>query len=492
METRQEFEALVLKLDWQIFNFGIDELKKAEIIREDAELLPAINKSHSVMRRFVRGCHYGFEVAQRTISETVIQYECQIRLLLTELRQARRKGEIEAASNITTKVSELKHRQLILRRLADSILQHLVAKEPWILRRMQTSDDIHRIDPNTLATTQAIASKLNRADRTAFHVIADLTTAVQIGDLIKLSFDDKREWEIIELKEGKVNSMLKEIIDETTTPEPELITEIEAKLGDKAAIQAKRMLRQKSREDEIRNFRTKDRGVDPKAQVNVFLRPDIVIVDDYWSAIQEVCLRGRRTDIGATNLDNCLNLIAVSQQLKERLGHHGIAHSFLHINETECYLGNPDKVDAELRKIDEMSPILDLCSMNLEAMWPKPIFMWPIEKEYILDLIFGRLYLYAQLDFGRFFARAATKGIQLDWYQKQSEIVRSPKIPGSPNAHGLIASVPAHPEWSEQILFAGFIGRIFLEIMRPDQLLDMILDDFRNPLKPASCAARGT
>ena len=75
----------------------------------------------------------------------------------------------------------------------------------------------------------------------------------------------------------------------------------------------------------------------------------------------------------------------------------------------------------------------------------------------------------------------------LQWTTEVSpNLGHQPIIPGSPNARALIASVPEHPDWPPQKILMGFLGRIFLELMPPNQLLDILLSDFCNrPTPPA-------
>jgi hypothetical protein len=296
-----QFEKTFRDLHWRVFHNGIDALKKEGIIRLDSELLATIKRSSSAFRRFIRGCHYGFELAQKGIGRVVCEREIRIRQLTSELKSARRVRDKSVESDILTQINVLKHQQLLLRRLADAILAHLVIKEPWILRRMQTADEIPRIDPSVLERTIQIASDLNRENRSAFHLVSDVTTAVQIGDLIRLSFDEgPKKWEVIELKEGKVNEIIEEIIGEQPTKQQsEAMSRVEEQMGQKAAKQMRRMLRQRSREQEIEKFRTLDHGIDPKHKIPVYLTPDVVIVDDYGKAIRSVCSTAKAEGLAA-------------------------------------------------------------------------------------------------------------------------------------------------------------------------------------------------
>lgn len=484
-----QFEKTVRDLHRHVFHDGIDALKKEGIIRLDSELLTTIKTSSSAFRRFIRGCHYGFDLAQKGIGRAVCEREIRIRQLTSQLKSARRTRDKSVESNILAQINVLKRQQVLLRRLADAILAHLVIEEPWMLRRMQTADEIQRIDPTVLERTIQIASDLNREDRSAFHLASDVTTAVQIGDLIRLSFDEgPKKWEVIELKEGKVNEIIGEILDEQPTKQQsDAVSKVEEKMGEKAAAQMRRMLRQRSREQEIEKFRTLDHGIDPKHQIPLYLTKDVVIVDDYGKAILNACSTARAEGLGVVTINGCLNLMATSDEVYVELGKQGVAHSFFHLKEKKCRLDDQEGAVQEIRAMDNISPFYDLCAMNLGAKWPKPFFMWPLPEEAIFDLAFGRTRLFAQLDMEEFFILAKGHGIMLQWTTEASpNLGHQPIIPGSPNARALIASVPEHPDWPPRKILMGFLGRIFLELMPPRQLLDVLLSDFRNRPAPPS------
>jgi hypothetical protein len=224
MPVSSEFEAKLRTFHRQVFHGGLDALRQEGILRRDEDLLDLLDGSSSVMRRFIRGCHYGFDLAQRGIGSSVIDLETQIRSLTKQLKENRRVRDKKAELQTIIEMTSLRREQLVLRRLADGVLHHLVIKERWILRRTQLSDSIRPIDPEVLRATLNTAVEMNREHRECFHVVADLTTAAQIGDLIKISFSgrDPTKWEIIELKSGKVNAVLGELIEQLGAAAAEL------------------------------------------------------------------------------------------------------------------------------------------------------------------------------------------------------------------------------------------------------------------------------
>lgn len=432
------------------------------------------------MKRFIRGCHYGFDSAQKQIAEFVCEREGRCRQIEAELKQSKAQHDLMRVREQVSILNSIRREQIILRRLQDAILAHAVLKEPWILRRMQISDQIARVDPEVVRRTLEVASERNREDRSSFHVISDLTTAVQIGDLIRIQMNSEgHQWEVLELKEGCTNQTLGEVI--RAHAEREALDQATQNLSKKQADQLRRMLRQKAREKEIQNFRTVDKGIDPETNSQVYLRPDVVRVEAYSDAIRKTSQTALKTGVAVAQIDGCLRIIAVSERVFETQGQMGIAHLFYHQTQKDCKLDDPDSRNAELSAIEAIPPFFDLLDMNLFARWPVPVFMWPADEELIFDIVFRRVRIYAQLDFDAFFDLASQKGLRLQWSKRQDALVKSHIIPGSPKARSIIATNPDHPEWKEQVIFEGFIGRMFLEFMPPRQIISLILGGFRSP-----------
>lgn len=120
------FEGIVRHLYWHVFHAGIDSLKQEGLIRSDSELFGTIENSASAFRRFIRGCHYGFDVAQKGIGRLVCECELEVRRLTRELKAARRQRDKNSEGNILMEINALRYQELLIRRLADSILAHLV------------------------------------------------------------------------------------------------------------------------------------------------------------------------------------------------------------------------------------------------------------------------------------------------------------------------------------------------------------------------------
>ncbi len=428
------------------------------------------------MRRFMRGCHYGWDLAQRQIGHLVVEYEESRRLLRSELKASRRNRDNLAIERCRTLIDCLESRQIVLRRLADTILYHLFSMQTWIPRHIMTEYRIRDIDPRVVKDTLQVATMLNAENRTSFHLVADLTTVVHVGDLVRIRpYEQSKKWDLIELKHGRMNSILQgklqapEISDETK------LNEIREQYGAKAAVQAKRMAKQQSRHDEFMRLVETDKGIDILHNVPVNFVPESVEVLIYDDKLRDICLSARSTGLEVCVVGGCLRLIALGSKLQQLFSRSGIAHLLYHMQFgiKECVLTQTP--EQEISKLDSIFPFFDLVRMNLRAMWPPPLFLWPLPRDLVIDLLFGRVSVYAQLDFDRLFERAEAKGMEMRWATDEEIGLHSiaKRIPGSPNAKGIKVNLKGAPEPC-QIILGGFLARMFVEFMSPNQFLELV------------------
>jgi hypothetical protein len=309
-----------------------------------------------------------------------------------------------------------------------------------------------------------------------------LTTTVHVGDLVKVSFVSKPpKWSLIELKEGKMNSLLSEFIEEGKgNLTDEHINKIRDQFGTKAVSQAKRMIRQQDRHREVMRAVETDEGIDIMHNIPIKLNPEEVEIDEYRETIGNLCEKARTEGVSVSNVDGCFRLITVNDQSYEKLGRMGIAHLFYHLQFgiRDCTLSAQNK--DELRELGKIYPFFDLVQMNLHAMWPPPVFLW-LPHEFVLDLLCGRLSVFGQLDYSKLFERARSQGLDMRWIQRK-ELGEfqglSGVIPGSPSAVGIGVKITDDPSCKEQFILIGYLSRMFLEFLSPSQFLELVRKDF--------------
>jgi hypothetical protein len=296
---------------------------------------------------------------------------------------------------------------------------------------------------------------------------------------VEISFESgHRRWNVIELKEGRINEVLAGVLGSGEAMKPDVERRVEATLGRKAVKQAHRMQRQMHRLDELQRLIATDRGSDPRTNVPIVITPDRYFTDNYLDAIRRVFDSARSTGFASASLPGGLHLVGLRRD--HAVGDYlsAITHVFFHMRYPNrvCKLTQgADRALEELRDMDDGTVFVDLVAHSMYAQWGTPAYLW-LRPEETPDLVTGDIRIFAQFDADAFFALAAKEGIRLSWViGKQADKLKTDKlshqIPGSPNAWGINAVLP---DGSKQTLLSGFIARVIADLTTPRELIALI------------------
>jgi hypothetical protein len=438
--------------------------------------LEALKDNPKARKEFIRRCHYGFDLAQRQSAKLVAEYELRVRELTRQLKEVRRAGG-SRAPELKCLIEVLENRQLVLRRLVDSILCVILMPDTWVLRRLSIGLDIKRIDPEVLLHTVEVAVDRNREDRMRFSIVSDLTTVIGMGDLFEVDRAHGRRYTLLELKEGKVNELITDIMEtqpgELTSGD---VDQLFQEHDESVKKQAHRVFRQARRLDQLTQILNTDSGISPDHEMPMELFPDRIDLDDYSKAIRLVCDNAAEHRVGAATVSCCLHLVAVNPAAIPGPITMGMAsHVFYHLANpgTKCVINDKENAQQELRAMAAQAPVVDLITLNLTNNQAIPLQLWT-KLSRGQDLIFGRLRLFAQWDIEAFFRLAQTEGLTLSWITgKESDHLRkvSVVIPGSPNSRGVRVE---YADGAPQTLLSGFFARPVLHLTPPRELIMMI------------------
>ncbi len=468
------FEPILSQLYELAQRNGISELEKKGYKQADFENSP------SVRREFIRACHYGYDLAQRKTAKLVIAMEEEVARLTAELKEHRRKRDPEA-KNVLRRIQVIRNRQITLRRLVDSILFTIIQQQNWLFRRFTIDLGIHNFDPNVLNRTVQVAVDRNREDRMKFNLVSDLSTVVQIGDLIEIdaSAEGAGKWKAIELKQGAMNEVLSGLIGQEKVS-GDVVAVVKSTLGEKAAKQARRMIRQAHRVSELDRIVATDRGIDPLNEVETLMTPDILTLDNYCNEIEKVYERAKQKGTAALELSGCLRIFAITEcKAKGRAGE-AAAHQFFHManRDRQCAFsseGSTVGYSEETGMLKTVPYFVDIVDYNLNVPIADPIFVWP-NRRMVFDLVMGRVRIFVQFDCEAFFRFANEHEIKIRWIKgKEAEEVKkfSMRLPGTDDAWGILAELP---NGDRATLLAGFLARPFANCTTPRQMIEMITD----------------
>lgn len=322
------FETLLRKVMFLAFEAGKHTLEGHGF------RVPDIRGDERAYRKFIRACHYGYDKAQELIGQSAIDYEVSARTAEAEARAARSRRDMRTAHDLLARVAVQRSRQLILRRVLDAILYLALMPEEWILRHATSARETRRIDPVVVRQTLDVARQMNERSRWQFHVVVDITTAVQLGDLILIDRTPPGpgKWKTIELKDGIANEILGGLIAESKGRADRAAAETEAQraFGEKGVTQLRRMARQEHRLRELERLRATDTAEDPLYKVEMHLTPDTVRMASYVGALGRAVKRAAETGIAGQSLDGCLHIVALAERMWASGGSGAVAHAFFH------------------------------------------------------------------------------------------------------------------------------------------------------------------
>ena len=350
----------------------------------------------------------------------MLELEGQIAALRTDEASARRNRKSLPATMKSLKIA-LENRQLVLRRLIDSFLWVLVLPNWWILRRLRVEGGIKRIAPVTLKPLlDALAARDERDE--SISISCDLTTTAQLGDLIIAKWIPSRnamKIVVAELKTGSMNILLHDKLRKVDTCDAQSkIAQISRELGQKAALQAERMLKQERRLKNFERVIATDEGADPMSGKPFEMTRKATVFKDYRDKLSVILARARRNGWAGVTLDRCLHLIAqVPTELPTASKGLKIAHDFYHLRHGSfCGANGLDaQKNAEAMAIKNAPLAVNLFDFCMRQSLAMPPLLW-FPQDLMMEVLRGRIEIFAQFDYEEFLKLAKrTANIDLEF-----------------------------------------------------------------------------
>jgi hypothetical protein len=478
--TLEPFEPIVDKLFDSAFGGSLKRLTSAGISTEDVWYTPAFFL-------FRAACLSAFKKTQVLVGNMVLDLERQIAALEKEEATARAKRD-STAETIKSLRLVIQNRQLVLRRLIDTMLWVIVYPNFWVLRRLRVEGGIKRIAPETLEPLLRAIENRNESDET-LTIICDLTTTAQLGDLVVAKWIPARgvmKIVVAELKVGSMNILLRERLKRLSDSDMKAeITAISEELGRKASEQAARMVRQETRLNNFERVIQTDQGVDPLSGLPFKMTRGSTVYKDYRDKLATVLARAKSDGWCGLTLDRCLHLIAEAsgRTPAERQGVK-IAHDFYHLRRGSYCAAGREGGDVEAAEIRNSPKAVDLFDMGMRTSISMPPLLW-YPRNLMLDVLAGRIKVYAQFDYELFFDIAReTADIKLSFITgKLARRIKADKASGpliEYRDHRFIRAELGGTRW--MLLGARWFGRLYFSLTRPRDLVRM-LKDFLDEVK---------
>ncbi len=478
-QALEPFEPLLKEiLEWG-FDGGIRALEAAGYKLGDDLVDDKANEC------FKNGLFRSFAQVQTAIGVTCAELMRKEKQLSEEIRRFRSEKS-DARTDIEDQAEAVQNRLAILRRLTDGILWTLMPGS-WIFKHLVFQSHSGTSDPDELMKVVAIATKQNQESTKELHIVTDLTNLVQLGDIIRIRWDEDGSYvRVQEIKTGQVNDKIEDLISTRKgILSPADLDQLEIEVGPYAKEQETRMIKQRERFKQIDKIG--QRYVLPESHRGDKVLQALVEAGEppgmatYLTLLPDLVADARENGISVIGVDGCLFLVGVSEKGMKMLGDiKQLPHWLYHIK----YPGLECRRE-EIESLKKEYPLINLASHNMNCVMSRSPLIW-YPKDLVLDVVMGRILVLAQFDLDVFFQMATDANIQLSLFtgKKTVEDKRGKllHILKNPEAYGVKARFSNGRELK---LVTSHLLSVYTQLAGPEEILDFIktLDKIQQGVK---------
>jgi hypothetical protein len=338
---------------------------------------------------------------------------------------------------------------------------------------MALHDSPPACQPDVLRAALKEANKLNSESRMTFALVADATTFVHLGDLLRV--DHRRGGgglSIIELKTGMVNAELMRLLEDLP-PTDESIEQVQKdiSLHSSKRKQAVRMLRQRVRLVQTQNLLEHDRGIDIKSKKPIYLSKREIEEESYDSFLEELLVAATKSGISSGTLNYCFHFGVGFNENHDRSWKLALdAAKYAAYEAHRCESEGAQEVRLEIEKVvpnDDLFRWTDLVRSNLNCVPCRPLTLWSIDKELLLTLLSGKLTVAVLFSITSFIWLARSAGIptQLSSRKRAAECAKEMGKRQVPTwgGRGVEFLIDGNP----QFMLSGMMSRFFNDLYCP-------------------------
>lgn len=260
----------------------------------------------------------------------------------------------------------------LYRTAMDTIAWQMLERQLCFARRFYREKKQPSLTDSNLQSVVRAAQYFRKQQPDSMPLISDLTTFVQIGDI--LAADPHHGFSIVEVKEGEKNHEIGKLAAFYRLSQCEHFKNVVSETENlKTYKQFERVLRQMDRMDFASNVIGKGRGRDPDLAMEVRIPEPYIPMNDWDEELNKLfngaLERGWAIDV----VDDCLFVGAYAQHMRS-------ASPFAFLTWLDQFAGGEPSPIARL---------VDCVSVPLAL----PMFAMPTSSERIMDVLFGRLHV---------------------------------------------------------------------------------------------------
>lgn len=341
---------------------------------------------------------------------------------------------------------------MVVRKSMDSIAWQLFRCDLTVMRRLYYGHELIDITDSNLDSELYYIDKYVKENPDGFVLISDLTSFIQMGDIV--AFTPQKGLQIGELKEGKINYEMFQMIDNVLKENSpnNLRSEID-KLDKKKKEQFQRDIKQIDRSFKTLKTIKEGKGVDILTGLPVTIDKDEIQLGTFEDKVNELLDKCTKKGYAISVVEGCL---------------------LIGVYETDKFLSVA--FEAWAKGLGIKMPIVDLRQSMFDPLG-YPIFLQPFKDEYILDIIQGKKVVKMTIDINTWMSTFENDGIKWRWLSEKETARMNSKLKGK---NGIFSLEKRGIEIENekgvtQYILGGVFSRIFTELNTPSSIKKLLI-----------------
>jgi hypothetical protein len=403
----------------------------------------------------VRLRHADFAKAQHLITDELKSITFNSRDITAQINAAKKSRNKPLAFRLKRGLEKEKFKETIIRKLADSIAWQLTDGRNDLIQWLHGYQKPPAIDESNLTSVLDEVNILNQHQPLSFAMVSDLTSFVQVGDI--LMRDASAAIKLIEVKEGEANQKAIAILEEKLLAGEDNLDfkALENTHGPRLAQQVRRTYKQLRRGSHVRDIVNTGEGKDPDSGNSVKIQEPSRVPAYYTRELADLLLELERKDWAYTIIDNSLKIGCYKNMMKR------VGKSILELL-TQTFL--------------QKNCMIVNFRDGLYNPTAEPIFLKPFREDDIFDIIFDRTRVFMALNLDWIIQAFREGGIRADWLSRKetTKLLQREKYDRPFVFEGRTISAE-NEKWS-LLLTDAPLRRVFFDNLLPSSIISMFLE----------------
>ena len=276
--------------------YGIDRVNKS---------VEQLQSDQNLMSQFFIQVHKGFYIAQEKSLRLLTKILKEQKRIKSDLAEARRQHNKDQVSLLLDTQRKAKYQECVVRKCMDAIAWQLFNYELSTLRRLFCNEEPIDITDSNIESEITYISGFQQRSPEGFALISDLTSFVQVGDIVTLT--PKEGISLVELKDGTINYEVFRLIEESFKTQSFEYLRSRLYAESKSFVKhVERTLKQMAKESSVCNTINKGHGIDQASGLNVHIAETDFSSDTFSTVMHNLSLECHKKGYSIAAIQECL------------------------------------------------------------------------------------------------------------------------------------------------------------------------------------------